>query len=71
MRFGRPIKIRMTRPDGRRVTNQEAADAIMLAVARLLPSYMRGAYADLDRLGHDLEGVYEALVQPFPGAHLP
>ena len=35
VRFGEPIRIRERRPDGSRVANQEAADAIMLAVAEL------------------------------------
>src|SRR5438445_644931 len=47
------------RPDGRRVENQEASDAIMLAVAEQLPAGMRGAYADLDALRQRLAGVWE------------
>jgi 1-acyl-sn-glycerol-3-phosphate acyltransferase len=59
VRFGRPLRIRDRRPDGRRVENQEAADAIMLAVAELLPPEARGAYADLDELRARLDGVWE------------
>lgn len=59
IRFGPPIRIRDRRPDGRRVQNQEAADAIMLAIAELLPPPMRGAYADLDALRARLSGVWE------------
>jgi 1-acyl-sn-glycerol-3-phosphate acyltransferase len=59
VRFGQPIRIRERRPDGTRVENQEAADAIMLAVAALLPSEARGAYAALDELRRRLEGVWE------------
>jgi 1-acyl-sn-glycerol-3-phosphate acyltransferase len=59
VRFGRPLRIRDRRPDGRRVENQEAADAIMLAVAELLPPDARGAYADLDDLRERLDGVWE------------
>jgi 1-acyl-sn-glycerol-3-phosphate acyltransferase len=59
VRFGEPIRIRERRPDGRRVENQEAADAIMLAVAELLPAEARGAYAAVDELRERLEGVWE------------
>jgi 1-acyl-sn-glycerol-3-phosphate acyltransferase len=59
IRFGCPIRIRTRRPDGRRVSNQEAADAIMLAIAQLLPAEMRGAYAELKGLEARLQGVYD------------
>jgi 1-acyl-sn-glycerol-3-phosphate acyltransferase len=59
VRFGAPIRIRERRPDGARVENQEAADAIMLAVAELLPAELRGVYAELDQLRRRLEGVWE------------
>ena len=61
IRFGRPLRIRERRPDGRRVDNREAADAIMLAIAEELPEPMRGAYADLPALRERLEGVAEQL----------
>jgi 1-acyl-sn-glycerol-3-phosphate acyltransferase len=59
VRFGPPIRIRDRRPDGTRVENQEAADAIMLAVAELLPPEARGEYADLAELRRRLDGVWE------------
>jgi len=59
VRFGEPIRIRERRPDGTRVENQEAADAIMLAVAELLPAEARGAYAALDELRTRIDGVWE------------
>jgi 1-acyl-sn-glycerol-3-phosphate acyltransferase len=59
VRFGHPIRIRERRPDGRRIENQEAADAIMLAVAELLPAEARGAYEALDELRDRLAGVWE------------
>lgn len=61
VRFGRPIRIRDSYPDGRRVENQDAADAIMLVVAELLPERMRGAYSDLDGLRERLRGITEPL----------
>lgn len=48
--FGRPFRIARTRPDGTRVSREEAAGAIMLSIAELLPAEYRGAYSDLD--GH-------------------
>jgi len=59
VRFGRRFRIRERRLDGRRVENQEAADAIMLAIAEELPPEMRGAYADLEALRNRLDGVVE------------
>ena len=59
VRFGGPLRIRERRPDGRRVENQEAADAIMLAIAELLPERVRGDYSDLDALRERLAGVSE------------
>ena len=59
VRFGHPLRIKQQRPDGRRVENQEAADAIMLAIAELLPEGMRGDYSDLDVLRQRLGGVSE------------
>ncbi|HXM55649.1 MAG TPA: lysophospholipid acyltransferase family protein [Candidatus Dormibacteraeota bacterium] len=59
VRIGPCIRIRDRRPDGRRVENQEAADAIMLAIAEMLPAPARGHYADLDALRERLAGVWE------------
>jgi 1-acyl-sn-glycerol-3-phosphate acyltransferase len=46
LHFGAPFLLRDRLPDGTKIGNQEAADAIMLAVATLLPPAMHGAYAD-------------------------
>lgn len=62
VRFGTPIRIRDRRPDGRRIGNQEATDAIMVAIAALLPEDMRGVYADTDGAARDLDGVVEPLM---------
>lgn len=59
MRFGRPLRIKDRRPDGRRVENKEAVDAIMLAIAEELPAEMRGDYSDLEALRRQLDGVWE------------
>ena len=55
--FGRPFRIAERRPDGRRVTREEAADAIMLSIAELLPDGYRGSFADLESLRSRLDGV--------------
>lgn len=59
VRFGPLLRVRPRRPDGRPVEYQEAADAIMLAIAQLLPAELRGDYSDLDRLQAELAGVTE------------
>lgn len=59
VRFAPVMRIRRRRLDGRRVENQEAADAIMVAIAEQLPAEMRGAYCDLEELRRRLEGVVE------------
>jgi 1-acyl-sn-glycerol-3-phosphate acyltransferase len=48
LEFGEPFEIRSRLPGGRRVEHQDAADAIMLAIAEILPEEMRGEFADLD-----------------------
>jgi len=57
IRFGKPFVVRQRRPTGERVTHEEAADAIMLAIAELLPPERRGAYSDFEGLRKRLEGV--------------
>lgn len=59
VRFGKPFRLRARLPDGARIDRQDAADAIMLRIAELLPEPMRGAYADLDALRERLAGVFE------------
>lgn len=57
LRFGKPFLIRTRRASGDRVTHEEAADAIMLKIAELLPAEKRGAYSDLKALHARLAGV--------------
>ena len=59
LRFGKPFLILQRRPDGERVSHEDAADAIMLAIAELLPADKRGRYSDLDGWRKRLEGVTE------------
>ena len=56
--FGRPFIVLQRRATtDERVSHEEAADAIMLAIAELLPSEMRGAFSDLEGLRGRLSGV--------------
>ena len=55
--FGKPFVVATKRPDGSRVTHEEASDAIMVEIARLLPEKQRGLYADVESLSRKLEGV--------------
>ena len=55
--FGKPFVVLQKRADGRRVTHDEASDAIMLAIAELLPPEQRGVFSDLEALRARLAGV--------------
>jgi 1-acyl-sn-glycerol-3-phosphate acyltransferase len=55
--FGRPFMVATKRPDGTRVSHEEASDAIMTAIAELLPEHQRGEFSDLDSLHRRLAGV--------------
>jgi 1-acyl-sn-glycerol-3-phosphate acyltransferase len=55
--FGKPFLVASKRPDGARISHQEAADAIMLEIAELLPTHQRGAFSDLHSLRQRLAGV--------------
>ncbi len=55
--FGEPFLVASKRPDGTRVTHEEASDAIMTAIAELLPPEQRGEFSDLESLHRRLEGV--------------
>ena len=55
--FGKPFIVRSKRPDGTRITREEASDAIMLEIAELLPEQQRGAFGDMDAWRNRLRGV--------------
>lgn len=55
--FGKPFRVLAKRPDGTKVTRQEAADAIMLEIAELLPEHQRGAFRDLAAWRKRLRGI--------------
>jgi 1-acyl-sn-glycerol-3-phosphate acyltransferase len=55
--FGKPFTVASKREDGTRISHQEAADAIMLHIAELLPEQQRGEFSDLPSLRRRLAGV--------------
>lgn len=55
--FGKPFVVLSKRANGTRVTHQEASDAIMVAIAELLPPEQRGAFSDLEAHQSRLAGV--------------
>lgn len=57
VRFGEPFVVLQRRPSGARVSHEEAAEAIMLEIAQLLPPEKRGVFGDVDSLKSRLEGV--------------
>lgn len=59
VRFGKPFVVLNRRASGERVSHEEAADAIMTAIAELLPPEKRGHYSDLQVLQDRLRGVTE------------
>jgi hypothetical protein len=59
VRFGKPFRVLQRRPNGERISHDEASDAIMLAIAELLPPDKRGLFSDVEGLRRRLEGVTE------------
>lgn len=57
VKFGKPFVVLIKRADGTRVTHQEASDAIMVAIAELLPPEQRGVFSDLATHKTRLAGV--------------
>ncbi len=56
--FGKPFVVLQRRAtDDTRVSHREAAEAIMLAIAELLPPEMRGGFSDVEGLKARLAGV--------------
>jgi len=55
--FGKPFYVLPKRADGTRVSHVEASEAIMLAIAELLPPEQRGLFGDVEGLRKRLAGV--------------
>lgn len=64
--FGKPFVVLPKRADGTRVNHKEASDAIMVAIAELLPPDQRGVFTDLESLRKRLAGVTSPLVSRSP-----
>jgi len=61
--FGKPFVVLRKRADGTKVTREDAADAIMLEIAELLPERQRGVFSDVATWRKKLQGVI-APVEP-------
>ena len=57
IKFGKPFVVPQKRAGGERISHEEAADAIMVAIAELLPADKRGLYADIEGIRRRQEGV--------------
>ena len=55
--FGKPFLVTQKRAGGGRISHEEASDAVMVAIAELLPPHLRGRYSDLEGWKRRLEGV--------------
>lgn len=55
--FGKPFVVGTRRADGTKVSHEEASDAIMAAIAELLPEQQRGEFRDLETIRARLAGV--------------
>ncbi len=55
--FGKPFTLPGKRADGTRISHQDASDAIMVAIAELLPPEQRGEFSDLEAARARLAGV--------------
>ena len=55
--FGKPFLVLQKRADGTRVSHEDASDAIMVAIAELLPPEQRGVFSDLEFHRKRLAGV--------------
>jgi 1-acyl-sn-glycerol-3-phosphate acyltransferase len=57
VRFGKPFVVLARGSDGERISHGDAADAIMLAIAELLPAEKRGRFSDVESWRARLAGV--------------
>ncbi len=55
--FGKPFVLASKRADGTKVSHEDASDAIMVAIAELLPAQQRGEFSDLETIRGRLNGV--------------
>ena len=62
--FGRVFTVAQHRSDGSRARRQDAADAIMLAIAQMLPPEQRGVFSDVEGLRRRLGDLYRYAEAP-------
>jgi hypothetical protein len=55
--FGKPFTLANKRPDGTKISHDDASAAIMVAIAELLPPEQRGEFSDLEAIKARLGGV--------------
>jgi 1-acyl-sn-glycerol-3-phosphate acyltransferase len=55
--FGKPFMVASKRADGTKVSHADASEAIMVAIAELLPPEQRGEFTDLEAIRARLTGV--------------
>lgn len=55
--FGKPFMLASRRADGTKVSHEEASEAIMAAIAELLPPEQRGEFSELESIRARLNGV--------------
>jgi 1-acyl-sn-glycerol-3-phosphate acyltransferase len=55
--FGKPFVVAQKREDGTRISHEDAADAIMVEIAGLLPPRQRGEFSDLESHRKRLAGI--------------
>src|SRR4029077_17049884 len=67
VRFGKPFVVLQRRPTGERVSHEQAAQSIMVAIAELLPAEKRGAFTDFEARRKRLEGVTSMRPSPLQG----
>lgn len=69
--FGKPFTLSTTHADGTRLSRDDAAEAIMVAIARLLPDANRGVFADWESRLNRLAEVYRPVSRGEASPSLP
>ena len=65
--FGKPFLVQQKRADGTRVSHEDASDAIMVAIAELLPLEQRGLFSEVELHRKRLTGVTAPIADPPAG----
>jgi 1-acyl-sn-glycerol-3-phosphate acyltransferase len=65
--FGKPFLVLQKRADGTRVSHEDASDAIMVAIAELLPLEQRGVFSEVELHRKRLTGVTAPIADPPAG----